>query len=292
MERLVRGFIGLVQRLSLPSIRQWGKRLGRIAFYVAVRRRKQALSNLDLVYGNEMTKPEKKDIAKAAFENLLMTALEFMACPALGPNFTDFSDLENIESFWEAYNRGKGVITIVPHMGNWELPPRYLLNTGVVVHAVSRRQRQAWVRNIVSDFRKANGIREIDKRNALRPVITALKHGDVVCMLIDQHSWKDSVETTFMGRPAMTVASPALLALRTGCAVILIASLRKPDGRVIMAASEIIETINTGDRAKDIQTNTQRYVDVIERYVRRSPQSWLWMHRRWRSPIKKAPALV
>jgi KDO2-lipid IV(A) lauroyltransferase len=282
MERLARGFIALVQRLSLPALRRLGRCLGRLAYVLAVNRRRVALANLDLAYGAELSKSAKRKIARSSFENLFTTALECMYAPVLGPNFTDYAGLENIESFWEALGRGKGLIALVPHMGNWEMLARYVLNDGIVLHAVSRQQSKPWITRIVSDLRKANGIREIDKRNALRPVMAALRRGEIVCMLIDQHARKESVETTFFGKPAMTVASPALLALRTGCPVLLAASLRQPDGGIVLATSEIIETINTGDAKKDIQTNTQRYVDMIERFVRRDPQGWMWMHRRWR----------
>ncbi|MCG3195822.1 MAG: lysophospholipid acyltransferase family protein [Candidatus Omnitrophica bacterium] len=284
MESLAQVLISLLRRARLETLRRWGRRLGRLAFRLARDRRRVALANLDLAYGDSLTREEKVRIARASFENLVTTGLEFIYSPALGPDFSDYCGLQEIENFWSAYNPGKGTIAIIPHMGNWELIARFFAWAGVPAHAVSRRQRQAWVTRIVADIRRQNGIGEIDKREALRKVMTALRRGEVVCMLIDQHARREAIETRFFGHTAMTVASPALLALRTGCNVLVAAGVRGPEGGIAVHCSEVLETIRTGDPEADIQLNTQRYVDVIERFVRETPDCWMWMHRRWRAP--------
>ncbi len=283
METLARPFIHFIQRQSLERIRAWACLLAKPCYLLARGRRKTALENLDLAYGNTLTREEKLRIARKCFENLILTGLEFIYSPSLSPNLTDYVELVDTHNFWEAHQRGKGVLVIVPHMGNWELIGRFFRFSGIPAHAVSRKQRPAWVARFVSATRKENGIQEIDKRNALRPVLTALKRGETVNLLIDQHARKEAIQTTFFGQPAMTVGSAALIALRTGCTVVVAASFRKPDLGIGVVVSEIIETIETGDREQDILTNTQRYVDVIERYVRQYPDCWMWMHRRWRA---------
>ncbi len=283
MESLARFFTGYLQKQSLERVRKWGCFLAKPAYILAHGRRKTALANLELAYGNTLSTEEKRRIAHESFENLFLTSLEFVYSPALKGNFTDYVELVNVKNYWDAHQRGKGVLVIVPHMGNWELIGRFYLCHNLTAHAVSRKQRPEWVARMVSETRKANGLLEIDKRNALRPVLTALKKGETVNLLIDQHARKDAIETTFFGKPAMTVGSAALIALRTGCSVVVAASFRRPDRGIGVEVSEIIETIQTGDREKDILINTQRYVDVIERFVRQHPGCWMWMHRRWRA---------
>jgi KDO2-lipid IV(A) lauroyltransferase len=282
MEQVARLLIALLQRAQLQTLQRWGKRLGRLGYYLARSRRKTALSNLELAYGSQLSRAEKIEIAKQSFENLVTTALEFLYSPALSQDITEYIELVDIHNFWEAYHRGKGVIAIIPHMGNWEVIARFYPWVGVVAHAVARRQEPEWVARIVSEIRKSNGLKEIEKRNALRPVLAALRRGEVVNMLIDQYARKDSVEVQFFGHPARTVASAALIAARTGCTVFVCGATRTPEGRINATLSEIIETIDTGDREKDLLTNTQRYVEMIERFVRQYPGSWMWMHKRWK----------
>lgn len=283
MESLARPLIRYIQRQPLERVRKWGCWLARPAYYLAHGRRKTAQANLELAYGEQLSREEKRRIAKESFENLILTSFEFVYSPTLGDDFTNYVELVDVKNFWEAHLRGKGVLVIVPHMGNWELIGRFYRYGGITAHAVSRKQRPEWVARMVSEIRHANGVIEIDKRNALRPVLSALKRGETVNLLIDQHSRKEAVVTTFFGHPAMTVGSAALIALRTGCTVVVAASFRRKDRGIGVVVSEIIETIQTGDREKDILTNTQRYVDVIERFVREYPGCWMWMHRRWRA---------
>ncbi|GMV66666.1 MAG: hypothetical protein AMXMBFR75_24620 [Candidatus Hinthialibacteria bacterium] len=278
----VRFFVRAVRRMKLSHLRAFGKCLGTIGYHAARKRRNIALSNLDLAYGDTLSKREKREIARACFQNLMMTFLEFLYSPVAGECFTDYVDLVKGENFHEANRRGKGVLVIVPHMGNWELIGRFFAWVGVKAHAVSRKQDPPWLGRLIAEIRAANGILEIDKRNALRPVLSALKRGETVNLLIDQHARKDSIPTRFFGHTAMTVASAALIALRTGCSVVTAASYRKPDGNLGVEVSPIIETIRSDDYEQDIQANTQRYVDEIEKFVRRFPHSWMWMHQRWR----------
>ncbi len=283
MEALARPIIRFIQRQPLERVRGWGRFLAKPVYLLARGRRRTALENLELAYDGTIPPEQKRRIAHDCFENLILTSLEFVYSPALGPNFTDYVELVDVKNYWEAHHRGKGVLVIVPHMGNWELIGRFYHFGGITAHAVSRKQRPEWVARLVSETRRANGLLEIDKRNALRPVMTALKRGETVNLLIDQHARKDAVKTTFFGKPAMTVGSAALLALRTGCSVVVAASFRRPDRGIGVVVSEIIETMQTGNREQDILTNTQHYVDVIERYVRQYPGCWMWMHRRWRA---------
>lgn len=258
--------------------------MGILFYYFANSRRRVALSNLDLAYGDSLTRGEKTAIAKSSFINLLTTGLEFCHSPAIDYPIHQLVHVENPETFFEAYKKGKGIIVLVPHMGNWEVCGRWYGEQGIVQHAVVRRQNQAWLNRVVSEIRRANGIIEIDKKNALRKVLAALHKGEMVSMLIDQHARKEAVLVRFFGQPAMTHSSVARLAIRTGCQVIVCSGFRYHDGSFGGVFSDPIETITTGDRERNVLENTQRYVDVIESFVRRNPQDWMWMHRRWKLP--------
>jgi KDO2-lipid IV(A) lauroyltransferase len=197
----------------------------------------------------------------------------------------------NSEVFLRAYAEGKGVILLVPHMGNWEVCGRWHGEQGVIQHAVVRQQKQEWMNRIVTSIRSKNLIQEIDKKNGLRKVVAALRRGEMVSILIDQHAQKEAVEVQFFGQPAMTHASVALLAMRTGCHVLVCSGFRYPDGSFGGIFSDPIPTTQTGDREADLVENTQRYVSVLEHYVRENPQDWMWMHRRWKGGGSKERAM-
>ncbi|MCA9412256.1 MAG: lysophospholipid acyltransferase family protein [Candidatus Omnitrophica bacterium] len=273
-----------IQRIPLRALRRIGRWGGLATYHLSGSRRRVALENLDLAYGDSLTPEEKIQIAKESFVNLVTTGLEFCYSPAIKRPIDELVHVENPEVFFEAHKKGKGIIVLVPHMGNWEVCGRWYGEKGIVQHAVVRQQKQAWVNRMVSKIRKTNGIIEIDKRNAIRKVLAALHKGEMVSMLIDQHAQKESVSVEFFGQPAMTHASVARLALRTGCEVIVCSGFRYPDGSFGGVFSDPIETVSTGDRERDILENTQRYVSVIEEYVRKNPQDWMWMHRRWKPP--------
>lgn len=282
MESLARILIWVIQRFSLESLRKAGRMLGLAVYRFASSRRRTALANLDLAYGDSLSREEKVRIAKSSFINLVTMGLEFCWMPACKRPVEELIHIVNPEVPVRAYSEGKGVIFLVPHMGNWEIESRWFPAHGVVANIVSRSQKQPWVNRLVREIRSVNGVNEIDKRNAMKPILSALRRKEAVVMLIDQHSRKESVVTRFFGKPAMTTASAALLARRVGCPVLIAACFRCEDGRFGGIFSEPIETVLTDDRDADLQTNTQRYVDEIEKYVRMHPGEWMWMHRRWR----------
>ena len=281
-ESVARLLFRFLRVFRLETVRKWGRVLGSLAYYLAGSRRRVALANLDLAYGDALSPTEKKAIAKSSFMNLVTTGLEFCYSPAIDRPIDEIMRAVNPEVFTDTYNREKGIILLVPHMGNWEISARWFAERGYQVHAVTRRQKQPWVTRLVSEIRKRNGIREIDKKNALNPVLRALRRGEIVSMLIDQYARREAVEVQFFGHPAGTVASAATLATRIGCDVMVACCFRFPDGSFGGVFSDPLETTVTGDRDKDLVENTQQYVSAMETFVRKYPHDWMWMHRRWR----------
>jgi len=286
-ERAVRLFVSAIRLLPYKALWKAGIVLGTLAFHLLRDRRRTALSNLDLAYGDSLGPAEKKRIARLSFVNLVTTALEFCYSPALVGPTDRILRVEGTWNLYSAYRKGKGLIFLVPHSGNWEIAGRFFHEHGIVTHVVVRRQKQAWLTRLVSEIRVYHGLVEIDKKNALKSVLAALRRGEAVGMLIDQHARNNALETTFFGRPAMTTASAALLALKTDCPVLLAGCYRFPNGFHGGFFSEVLETIRTGDREADLLANTQNYVTAIEGHVRKHPESWLWMHRRWKTAGKK-----
>jgi KDO2-lipid IV(A) lauroyltransferase len=273
----------LVRLFPLGFLRRLGAVAGTCAYSLASSRRKTALSNLDLAYGDDLTSAEKVRIAKQSFQRLVTTGLEFCYSPKLPSPIGDLVDPIGKEHLFRAYSEGKGVLVLLSHMGNWEVCARWATENFPAVNAVVRKQKQAWVEKVVHDLRQGIGVIEIDKRNALRKVLAALRRGELVFLMLDQHTQNEAVEVQFFGKPAMTSAAGALFAIRLDCAVIVAACFRNPKGGWGSVFSEPIPTLRTGDRDRDYVVNTQRYVNVTEGFIRDHPEDWMWMHRRWRT---------
>lgn len=185
----------------------------------------------------------------------------------------------------QALKAGNGVILITGHFGFWEL--QGLAHALVLprTHVLARRLDNPYLHDLLERIRTATGNRVIYRRGALRRVLRALQDNEAVGILIDQHIQpKDAVTVTFFGRPASTTTAVAALALRTGAPVIPVFGLPLPDGRYRMVYEHPIEP-PLPDSPDPMTEFTQRCTDVLEMYVRRHPDLWLWMHRRWRDDV-------
>lgn len=283
LARVIPWIVTFIRRRRLETLRRWGRNLGTLAYYLASRGRKTALGNLEKAYHGALSPRERRKIAKASFVNLTLTVLESCYAPRFSAPMSDHIEVYNAELLFNAHNEGKGVLFLVPHMGNWEISSRFMTEHLPTVNAVVRHQKPQWVADLLREIRSHNGIHEIDNRNALRPSLAALRRGETVIMMIDQHISRGAVEVEFFSLPAMTSAAPALLAMKTGCTVLFGSCFRLENGKFGGKICGPAVTVVTGDRDYDLKMNTQNYVRVLEGFVREHPEEWMWMHRRWRA---------
>ena len=289
LEIIVRSLVFIVQSLPLRVIQWLGRLGGRCVYLFAIRGRNTAISNLKLSFGDELDEKDRRRIARKSFENLISTALEVCWAKNLPKDINAVIKPLNNQVCFEAYAKGNGVILLVPHMGNWEVCARWLTQNLPAVHAVVRKQKEPWLERMLQTFRVDTGLNVIYNKNSLRQVLTVLRRGELVILMIDQHMRRGSVQVDFFGHPAMTSASAALLAVKTGCEVLVGACYRNEDGGWGCEFSDPIETTITDDRDEDYITNTQKYVSIMEEKVREHPEDWMWMHRRWRAGKQRDP---
>ena len=181
-----------------------------------------------------------------------------------------------------AYAQGRGVLFFTGHFGFWELHAVVhglrLRPIGVLARALDNPRLNA----LLEQVRGRTGNSVIYRQGAVRRVLKTLGAGEGVAMLIDQHMHSaDAIWVDFFGRPAATTSTLAALALRTGAPVVPVFALPIAGGRYRMVYEHAVEP-PSGDGPEAIREFTQRCTDVLEMYVRRHPELWLWMHRRWR----------
>lgn len=269
-------------RLPDSLVRALGSTLG-LAFYVLDRpHRRVALGNLAACFPGRSAS-ERRAIARGTFRHfgrLLLELLRFSALPAR--TRAALVEIEGAERVRHAYAKGKGVLFFTGHFGFWEL---HAVQHGAAFEPIGMLARaldNPRLNALLEEIRGATGNHCIYRQGAVRRVLKALAGGHGVAMLIDQHMHSpDAIWVNFFGRPAATTSTLAALALRTGAPVVPVFALPLPGGRFRFVYEPAVEP-PAGDGPEAIHEFTQRCTDVLEMYVRRQPDLWLWMHRRWR----------
>ncbi len=242
------------------------------------------MRHLEIAFSGEKDERERERIAKRCFENLGKNAVELVNFHRLKDNLDSRIVMEGREFLDEALGRGKGVIWITGHLGNWELMACYLAMKGYRFRAIAREVYDKRLNRLLLRFRHEASVPVIqrDSSTAGREMLRALKRGEMLGMLIDQDTTVKGVMADFFGRKANTPAGPAILARRRDIPVLAGFIHRVSDQRHRIVVHPPFEIIRTDDFGQDIVTNTENFNRVLEEHIRRDPEGWVWMHRRWK----------
>jgi KDO2-lipid IV(A) lauroyltransferase len=177
------------------------------------------------------------------------------------------------------------------HFGHWELTALMQGFLDLPLALVTRPLDNRALERMLAELRGRSGNRVIHKRNAIRESLRELRAGRGVAIVLDQDARAEGVFVPFFGRPASTTPTAALLALRTGASLVPTYSVPRPDGSYLIVYEPAVEVTATGDREADVRRITARCTAILEGWVRRWPELWLWMHRRWKTqPAGETPA--
>ena len=227
---------------------------------------------------------EVRRIAVASYANLGRTSVETALLPRYDASrIVDlFESVEGWSIVEERLARGKGLIVVTGHLGNWELGGAYVAARGLPIEAVARHMANPLFDDYLTETRERIGMRIVHDESAVRRVPRALRDGHAVAFLVDQGVLGlASTWVPFFGRLAKTPRGPAVFALRLGSPVVFGAVLRQPSGRFRLAF-EAIDTTPTGDLDADVDRIVGDYTAALEEWVRRAPEQYFWHHRRWK----------
>jgi len=259
----------------------------RIAYLIDACHRRLALNNLDLAFGDSKTKIEKRRIARGAFRSLFLTVAELILIPRIMRDLSRHAELRNAAGVSNALLKKRGVIFIISHFGNWEIMAHTCVSLGNKLASVGRPLKNPLIYREIERLRCFNGAVVLKKKWIAREIIERLKNNWCVALLVDQYAGRHAPFVPFFGRPVSTTPAAALLAMKTGAVVLPVFDVRERYGYHHSYVCDPVDIVATGDREADIRENCARFNRVIEDWVRRYPDHWLWMHRRWRR--KKGP---
>jgi KDO2-lipid IV(A) lauroyltransferase len=273
---------GALAVLPHGFVRAMGAGVGMLFYALDTKHRRVAITNLTQSFPTRSA-TEVRAIARAMFRHFGRLLFEMLKFSTLSPSaMMQRVEFEGEDRARLAYGQGRGVLFFTGHFGFWELHAivhgLQLRPIGVLARALDNPHLNTLLENV----RGRTGNTVIYRQGAVRRVLKTLAAGEGVAMLIDQHMHSaDAIWVDFFERPAATTSTLAVLALRTGAPVVPVFAMPVGSGHYRMIYEHAVEP-PAGEGPEAVSEFTQRCTDVLEMYVRRNPELWLWMHRRWR----------
>jgi len=276
----------LLAYLPAPLGLAVGRRIGDALWWLLPRRRRVALDNLRRGLGQELSAEARRRLARRSFQHVGMNLVEDCRY-FLRPTDVMLSRvrMEGEERLRAAADRGRGVLILTAHYGNWELLAAAHGLSGLPLSIVMRPLDHPLLDDLAARFRRRSGAELIIKERAVREILQALRRRRMVGILLDQNATRsEGVFVPFFGTPASTSKGLAILALRTGAPVVPVFLRREPGGGHCMEVGAELAAPSDGD----VVAFTASFNREIEAAIRRAPEQWLWMHARWRTQPREA----
>jgi len=279
----LRGAVAALDGFGIRRAAKIGERLGALGYWPFGIRRAVVERQLRAAFP-EFSDDDVRRVAKASYESLGRTTIETALLPARSREQVTgmFSRVEGWDVVERAMARGRGILFVTGHLGNWELAGSFVAARGIPLEAVARRMQNPMFDRYLTRTRQRIGMSVIHDADAVRRVPRAVRERHAVAFLVDQGAvGLASTWVPFFRRLAKTPRGPAVFALRLGAPVIFGAALRQPDGRYMIGFEEV--TVEpTGQREADVDRIVAEYTATLERWVRRAPEQYFWHHRRWK----------
>jgi KDO2-lipid IV(A) lauroyltransferase len=271
--------------LPRRGARAYGAGVAFLFFALAPRLKRIALFNLKLAFP-EWNDETRREVVSGMIRQLGWMGGEFSQFPKYTAERTkEIVLLDGLENFLAAERAGKGVLVLTGHFSAWELAPFAQARFGYPLSFLAREVENAHVDTLVNSYRTLSGNKPIEKNQSARVVLRVLADRGTVGILADQNTiLEEGVFVNFFGIPACTTTGIARMALHTGAPVV--------PGYILWDAAiakyylrfdPALELVRTGNTEEDVRENTARFTRVIEEIVRKNPEQWVWVHKRWKT---------
>lgn len=282
--RLLKGGVFFLGMIPVPVADFLAGALGRFWYRVDRRHRGITVENLTSAYGGEWSQEKIERTARQVFVNIAAILFEVAWSTRLSKKrLLSHFTIQGMAHVTAAHAKGRGVVVITCHMGNFEMLIPVIDGTGFDGYAIYRTLDFAPLERLMLDLRQRFGVTMVPMRGASRKLEKILAGGGAVGTLIDQNvDWYKGVFVDFFGRPACTNSGLAKLVMKTRSPVIPMYTIRHKRQFIIRFLPEVPVAV-TGDPIKDIETNTQRFTTAVESMIRQCPDQYFWVHNRWKT---------
>ncbi|MBL7084522.1 MAG: lysophospholipid acyltransferase family protein [Candidatus Omnitrophica bacterium] len=277
---LLRVVMGLINFFPI-SVSTWiTRRIGDVMFLLAASRRRVALENLNVAFGNSKSDREKKRLALESFRHFITSFMEFSRIPKFVKDSAQRFRFSGTEHLKQAFARGRGLILVMSHLGPWEYLAFLAYLKRVPSMILGKRIRNPYLYKWVKSLRNMVNLKHTDKDEGVRKVISELRQNHLVGIVIDQWAGNEESWVDFFGVPASTTSLPVRLARKTGCALIPAYCIRVASGKYeIHVYPEVVLREDRDNWAEEV---TRELNYLLEQQVRAFPEQWIWTHRRWK----------
>jgi len=255
------------------------KILGNFAFTTLRYRRSVVMANLRIAFGAEKDETELERIAAESYRQTAMTFIELLISPKLTPTIGLTWEPEDVELLLRLLQKGRGLIAVSGHLGNWELQgaaAATLMDRPFTVAAV--QQSNPYINRFITQRRNDMGMRVAGTKEAMKLLLRALRNKEAIGLVADQNAGNTAVFVDFFGKTAATLPGPAQLALKYKAPMLIGAAVRTGPGQFKILLRQV--EIRDDDT---LETLTQRHVKILEDFIRQYPEQYFWLHRRWKT---------
>lgn len=276
----------LVRFIPLSWLYAFAKSTANLGYRIASKPRKIALENLGIAFGNDKSLKELESIARDCFVFMIKAGLELMYLMNKPWLLRKRVSIEGKENLDQALSRGKGLILVSAHFGNFPLMMSKMSLEGYQISGIMRAMRDYRAEKVFADARSRMGVKTIysqPRKTCVEESLKALRSNELLFIPIDQNFGTAGVFVDFFGKKAATATGPVVLAQRTGAAVVPCFIIRKKDDTHKIVFEAPLEFKEGQNQEETILINIQRLTDIIEQYIRKYPAEWGWNHRRWKS---------
>lgn len=285
----VRLIVGIAQAMSVEQSYAFADALAALLYRVDRRHRAVAMENLRLAFGDEYDEPGRDRIVRGVYRHFCRMLMEMLHIPRKLNllNWRDRITLKGHEATLDCLLNGGPVVMVSAHFGNWEMAGYLFGVFGFPPSSVARTLDNPHLDRFLRRFRERTGQMMIPKRGGYEQMLGVLRGGGVLSFLADQDAGERGMFVEFFGRPASTHKAIALLAIEHQAPVVVGYARRiGPGFRYEVGCEELIDPSEWTGTADDARLLTQRYTSALERIIRRDPDQYLWLHRRWKHQPK------
>ena len=265
-----------------------GRRFGGIAFALNKKRRLIAYANLKAAFAKEKSPYQLRAITKDVYVNFIQTCFEILSLTKVSKDYVSkYVEVVNMERIENAARSGRGTMLLTAHFGDWELSSLVSAMKGFPITVLAREQKMKRLNELLNRLRESKGCKVVRKGMSIKNILKELHRKSMIGILSDQDAGKKGTFVNFFGRPTSAHIGPFEIAKHTDSIILpnFIVRTGGPFHKLYLEEYIDIRQLEGKDGLKE---GLQRYMSLLEQYVRRYPAQWLWLHKRWKSTPKRA----